>query len=225
MPYAKYHKKEKEKEKYLRRKENGYYKNNRKSILKSVKNYYEKNRNIILKKAKEYRIKTKDKNSKEWKKRNIDKVRQRERNKYNNEEIRFKRKIRSNTIHKFGRLKEGYIYHHYTEPYEIDKFLNKVSLCLAPVLYGAGMNGKIAQALAFGIPVITTEFGAKQNQLTSNKNALVAKNAEEFILLIDEYLKDDLLREFLSLNGQKFMENYTITCWKDKFLEAVKKWI
>jgi hypothetical protein len=35
----------------------------------------------------------------------------------------FKQKIRQKTTSIFGRLENGYVYHHYTEPYEYDKFI------------------------------------------------------------------------------------------------------
>lgn len=45
------------------------------------------------------------------------------REKYHNNSIaRNKRLIRRATINKYGKLKQGFVYHHNTEPYNIDKF-------------------------------------------------------------------------------------------------------
>ncbi len=40
-----------------------------------------------------------------------------------NPEYRHKRTVRRKTIRKYGKLPKGYEYHHYTNPYEIDKFV------------------------------------------------------------------------------------------------------
>ena len=105
--------------------------------------------------------------------------------------------------------------------YEINKFLNNMNICLAPVFYAAGMNSKIGEALAFGIPVITTTMGAEPYNLTHLETAMVADDDESFITAINKVLDNDDLRLKLSSNGRVLMQNYTVDCWKKSFLEAL----
>jgi len=106
--------------------------------------------------------------------------------------------------------------------YEINKFLSKMNLLLCPVFYGAGMNGKIGESLAFGIPVITSDLGALPFDLEHKKTAMIANSKEEFISCIDQVLNDSKLRNDLSFGGRKLMEKFTINFFKEKFLKGIK---
>ena len=106
--------------------------------------------------------------------------------------------------------------------YEIDKFLAKMNILLAPIFYGAGMNGKIGQALAYGIPVVTTTLGAKPYGLVHEVNAMIGDDDETFINSINRILSDDSLRIKLSLNGRELMSEYTNNFWKDSFLKEIE---
>lgn len=106
--------------------------------------------------------------------------------------------------------------------YEINKFLLKMNILLAPILYGAGMNGKIGEALAFGIPVVTTSLGAKPYELEHKKNAMISDDEGSFIDSVKQILENENLRTTLSSNGRKLIENYTIENWKNKFLGDLK---
>jgi len=101
--------------------------------------------------------------------------------------------------------------------YELGKFLNCMSMCLAPTMYGAGINGKIGEALAFGIPVVTTPLGALAYGLEHRKTAMIAKDSKEFIDSINELMRDSLLVQSLRENGKKLMEQFSLDYWKEKF--------
>lgn len=52
---------------------------------------------------------------------------------------------------------------------------------IAPLLYGAGVKGKIVEAMSHGLPVITTPLGAEGLNLEHGKNALIADNPDDYI--------------------------------------------
>ena len=106
--------------------------------------------------------------------------------------------------------------------YEIERFLTKMNLLLAPVFYSAGMNSKIGQGLAFGIPTVTTTMGAEPYGLIHEESVMIGDNVETFLDSINKIIKDEELRKKLSLNGRSVMENYTIQKWKDSFLQEIK---
>jgi glycosyltransferase involved in cell wall biosynthesis len=63
-------------------------------------------------------------------------------------------------------------------------------ISVAPLRFGAGMKGKIGEALALGIPVVTTSIGAEGLGLVDGQNALVADDevgiAERLVTLLGD---------------------------------------
>lgn len=109
--------------------------------------------------------------------------------------------------------------------YKIKEFLSRVSICLAPILYGAGMNGKIGESLAFGIPVITTQLGAIPWGLVHNETALICESDQSFVDSVNKLLTNESLRNDLSVNGKKLMQQFSIDFWKTKFLDITTQFI
>ncbi|MCO5141649.1 MAG: glycosyltransferase [Oligoflexia bacterium] len=108
------------------------------------------------------------------------------------------------TIGKFGAHKEmfkvtGYVPS--TKPY-----LDSARISIAPILFGAGMNGKIGEALAYGVPVVTTHLGALGMGLTNEENCLVADTAEDFANAIKRLHTDKPLWNKLHKNGKSYVE-------------------
>ncbi|NHQ79955.1 glycosyltransferase family 4 protein, partial [Elizabethkingia miricola] len=74
---------------------------------------------------------------------------------------------------------------------DIDDYFTKSKAFVAPLRYGAGVKGKIGQALEYKLPVISTTIGVEGMKLESDETAVVvdindpvgfAKN----ILLLDK---------------------------------------
>ena len=87
----------------------------------------------------------------------------------------------------------------------LSPLLDRARVFAAPLQYGAGLNGKITQSLAVGLPVVTTSVGAggidglERCMLVSDD---AAGNSEQLLRLLDD---DELWRE-LSAAGQAFIE-------------------
>lgn len=54
---------------------------------------------------------------------------------------------------------------------------DRALMCVAPVRFGAGVKGKNAQALASGVPLVTTTAGAAGMRLVNGENVLIADDA------------------------------------------------
>ena len=95
---------------YKRNKEHlkKYRKENREYHINYSRKYYQQNKEKFKRYNKEHREHI-AKRKMEYRK--------------NNPIARQKDRIRSATVRKYGRPPEGYQYHHYTEPYEVDKFI------------------------------------------------------------------------------------------------------
>lgn len=107
--------------------------------------------------------------------------------------------------------------------YEINKFLSKMNMLLCPVFYGAGMNGKIGESLAYGIPVVTTTMGARPFSLIHRETCMIGDSDEKFIECVKELLNNVELRSRLSVNGRQLMKKYTVEFFQDCFCEKVEQ--
>ena len=64
---------------------------------------------------------------------------------------------------------------------------------VAPLRYGAGMKGKIGQAMSLGLPVVTTQIGAEGMQLADGVHALIADDADAFSAAVVRLYNDEAL--------------------------------
>lgn len=89
---------------------------------------------------------------------------------------------------------------------EVEPLIDGAIALVAPLRYGAGMKGKVGQALAHGLPVITTAVGAQGFGLVDGVDALLAETPEEFAAAIERLSSDDELWATLSANGRRVIE-------------------
>jgi glycosyltransferase involved in cell wall biosynthesis len=75
----------------------------------------------------------------------------------------------------------------------------RVFVC--PLRYGSGMKGKIGEALAAGVPVVTTSIGAEGMRLIDAENALIRDDPGEFAAAVVRLYNDRELWEKLRVNG------------------------
>lgn len=72
------------------------------------------------------------------------------------------------------------VVHGFLTDEELANLLTHTRVFVAPLRYGAGVKGKIGQAIEYGIPVVSTAIGAEGMHLSNNKNAFVSDDAKEF---------------------------------------------
>jgi glycosyltransferase involved in cell wall biosynthesis/Tfp pilus assembly protein PilF len=68
-------------------------------------------------------------------------------------------------------------------------FLNSCRINVAPLRYGAGMNGKVIESMAAGLPVVTTPVVAAG--ISNNDGLMVAEDPEEFADAIIRLYNDE----------------------------------
>jgi glycosyltransferase involved in cell wall biosynthesis len=91
---------------------------------------------------------------------------------------------------------------------ESAKYVSSAQISIAPLLSGAGVKGKIGEALALGTPVITTSIGAEGMNLESTESALIADTPEGFAAAIVRAMADQDLRKTLAENGKKLISEH-----------------
>ncbi len=85
---------------------------------------------------------------------------------------------------------------------DTDPLLRAARLSIAPLRYGAGIKGKINEAMNYGIPVVATECAVEGMQLMNGRDVLVADDASEFAQAIARLYNDSTLWEMLSAAGR-----------------------
>jgi len=89
----------------------------------------------------------------------------------------------------------------------VTPYLQKSYISIAPLRYGAGMKGKIGEAMAHGIPVVTTPIGIQGVDLVHQENIMIGDTPEYFAKSIIELITDDELYYKLSVNSVNYIRN------------------
>src|SRR5438093_5525020 len=86
---------------------------------------------------------------------------------------------------------------------DVRPFFDSVKLSVAPLRFGAGVQGKINQSMAYGVPVIATSLAVEGMMLTDHEDILVADEPEDFARALLELYESEDLWNRLSENGIK----------------------
>jgi polysaccharide biosynthesis protein PslH len=102
-----------------------------------------------------------------------------------------------------------------------EHFMTQNGVLVVPLLTGSGVRVKILEALAMGIPVISTAKGAEGIQLTDKQHILIANTPLEFVTaMIDSQLQ----LKSIGLAGQTlFNEHYNTTKIYKHFIEFLNE--
>lgn len=78
----------------------------------------------------------------------------------------------------------------------------RTRLMVAPLRFGAGMNGKVGESLAYGLPVVTTPQGADGMDLVDGRDAMVGRDAAGLARAVVRVYEDQMLWERLATEGR-----------------------
>ncbi len=88
---------------------------------------------------------------------------------------------------------------------DLSKYYEKCRLVVAPLRYGAGLKGKIVEALSYGVPVVTTSIGVEGMKLRDGQDIFVADDPAVMAAKIVEAYSKQEIWERLSTNGRSAM--------------------
>ncbi|MGH9967748.1 MAG: glycosyltransferase [Pyrinomonadaceae bacterium] len=91
---------------------------------------------------------------------------------------------------------------------DIDPLFQSARVFVAPLRFGAGVNGKIGEALSYGIPVVTTSLAAEGLGLTHGKDAMIADDPQDFADCVLEVYRNEDLWQRLADCGYRHIENH-----------------
>jgi GT2 family glycosyltransferase len=89
---------------------------------------------------------------------------------------------------------------------DLDPLHEQARIFVAPLRFGAGVKGKIGEALAQGLPVVTTTVGAEGLGLADGVSARLADDPAEFAARVVELYRDARLWRTLARNGRELIE-------------------
>lgn len=79
--------------------------------------------------------------------------------------------------------------------------VSKAKVCLAPLRFGAGIKGKLAEAMLLGTPSVTTSIGAEGMQVNSLWNGFVEDDPKKFAERAITLYQEESIWEQAQLNG------------------------
>lgn len=89
-------------------------------------------------------------------------------------------------------------------------FLQAHEILVVPLLSGGGMRLKIVEAMALGMPIISTRIGAEGIDVRDGDNILFAESPRDFLQAIQHLLSNNALRKRLGENARETaLKHYT----------------
>ncbi|MFT5858884.1 MAG: glycosyltransferase involved in cell wall biosynthesis [Flavobacteriaceae bacterium] len=96
-------------------------------------------------------------------------------------------------------------------------------ILVTPIQSGSGIRIKILEAMAVGIPVLTTSIGAQGINHQDSECLLVADSDEDFVQSMIRLVKDEGLRQKIGRNAIDYIrKNHTIEEISEKLVEILK---
>ena len=95
---------------------------------------------------------------------------------------------------------------------------------VAPMFIGTGMQNKLLEAMAMGLPCITTSLANDAIKATHGTQIFVANTKEEFIKIAQELLNNEALRLEIGINAKEFVQkNFSWTTSTGKLVELLAR--
>lgn len=83
----------------------------------------------------------------------------------------------------------------------------QADLLVVPMRLGSGTNIKVLEAMAAGVPVVTTRVGAEGIKVKEGKDLVVADKPEEFIKAVVDLIKNKQQAKKIGRSGQKTVKS------------------
>jgi glycosyltransferase involved in cell wall biosynthesis len=107
---------------------------------------------------------------------------------------------------------------------EIDPFVQESRVLVVPMRAGSGMRVKILEAMARGLPVVSTSVGCEGIGVEPGRHLLLADTADAFADAVLRVLSDDELAATLARNARALvLERYDVAAVRALVLHALAR--
>jgi len=114
----------------------------------------------------------------------------------------------------------GILVHGFVE--DLEPILNSVRVSVAPLRYGAGVKGKVNQAMSYGLPVVATTCAAEGMYLENERDVLVADEAGALADAVIRLDQDEALWNRLADGGLANVEAHFSMAAADSVLAELE---
>jgi glycosyltransferase involved in cell wall biosynthesis len=105
---------------------------------------------------------------------------------------------------------------------DVAVYLHQARVSVIPLLYGAGIKGKLLNALAAGTPSVSTSIGAEGLGLIRGEHILVADDAAAFAASIVSLIGDKTMWERLARQGHNHINaTHGHQAVQERFMNAI----
>ncbi|MBV1923161.1 MAG: glycosyltransferase family 4 protein [Flavobacteriaceae bacterium] len=126
----------------------------------------------------------------------------------------------SQQIQEFHNEKEGFLIKGWTD--NLEEVMTSSKICLAPLRFGAGLKGKLLDAMKFGTPSVTTKVGAEGMQGDNPYPGIVADSADQIAnAAVQLYASEEKWNEAQSLGFQIIIQRFQKSNFKNLFLKKI----
>lgn len=111
---------------------------------------------------------------------------------------------------------------------DVRPWFNKAVVFVCPVRMGSGMRGKLLEAMAYDLPVVTTSLGGEGIPVQPGGNCMIADRADLMadqvnLLLEDEALRRTIARRARALVIDRFSWNHSVDLLETVLAEATSR--
>lgn len=93
---------------------------------------------------------------------------------------------------------------------DVRDYLKRCKVFVCPMTFGTGIKTKNLEAMAMGLPVVTTSIGAENIEAQNLKDWIVTDEYEDFAYSVLKLMNDEQLNKLIGENANKFInENFT----------------
>jgi len=90
---------------------------------------------------------------------------------------------------------------------ELERYYNQSRLVVVPLRYGAGVKGKVVEAMYYQVPVVTTSIGSEGLE-ESEKVMMIANDAQHFADSVIQLYQDEMMWNACSRESVQYVEKY-----------------
>jgi len=118
--------------------------------------------------------------------------------------------------------KEGFLIKGWAE--NVEDVMSSAKICLAPLRFGAGLKGKLLDAMKYGTPSVTTSIGAEGMHGKMNFSGIVSDDAESFAnAAVQLYTSEEKWNEAQRNGFQIVNQRFQKSIFQQSFLSKISE--